>query len=108
MSQGQKAKARCVIVGFRDPEYEKRPTTSPTMSRSTRQLFLQHCANAGFKVWKGDVSGAFLQGRSFKSDMFCIPVAEICEAMGAPEKSIMKLNKAAYGLGVVPHSPHGF
>eukprot|EP00439_Symbiodinium_sp_Y106_P027988 s1180_g3.t1 len=100
--EGKKAKARCVSLGFQDPQYEHRPTASPTMSRSTRQIFLQCCANRGFKVYKGDVSGAFLQGRTFKREMFCIPVPEICEALGVPANSIMRLNKAAYGLVEAP------
>ena len=102
-SGGKKAKARCVILGYQDPQYEHRPTASPTMSRTTRQIFLQECANHRFKVYKGDVSGAFfLQGRDFEREMFCIPAEEICTAMGAPPGSIMRLNKAAYGLVQAP------
>ena len=60
-----KAKARAVVLGYMDPQYEHRPTSSPTMGRTTRQLFLQKCANEGFTVEKGDISGAFLQGDDF-------------------------------------------
>ena len=63
-SQGNalKPKARAVVLGYMDPQYEHRPTSSPTMSRTTRQLFLQSCTNHDFQVEKGDISGAFFRG----------------------------------------------
>ena len=100
--QERKAKARCVILGYQDPQYEFRPTASPTMNKTTRQLFLQSCAMFKFKVHKGDVSGAFLQGDQFLRDVLCVPVDELCVALGVPPKSIMKLRKAAYGLVEAP------
>ena len=99
-----KPKARAVVLGYMDPLYEHRPTSSPTMSRTTRQLFLQSCANKGFSVEKGDISGAFLQGDEFGSDrmMACEPLPEICAALGVPAQSTMLLTKAAYGLVEAP------
>ncbi|CAE6916941.1 RE1 [Symbiodinium sp. CCMP2592] len=105
-SQGNalKPKARAVVLGYMDPLYEHRPTSSPTMSRTTRQLFLQSCANKGFTVEKGDISGAFLQGGDFGPErvMACEPLPEICAALGVPEQSTMLLTKAAYGLVEAP------
>ena len=54
-----KAKARAVLLGYQDPEYERRATTSPVMTRQTRQLLLQMAANRHWTLFKGDVSGAF-------------------------------------------------
>ncbi|CAE8593334.1 unnamed protein product, partial [Polarella glacialis] len=96
---GKKAKARAVILGYQDLEYEFRPTASPAMSRTTRQLFLQLSAWKRMKVEKGDVTGAFLQGREFQRKAYCIPTVEIYEAMGLPPESITRLRRAAYGLG---------
>ena len=59
-SGDKKAKARIVILGYLDPEYESRPTTSPTMTRSTRQLVLQLGAHKKMRAAKADVKGAFL------------------------------------------------
>ena len=105
-SQGHplKPKARAVVLGYMDPLYEQRPTSSPTMSRTTRQLFLQNCANHNFQVEKGDISGAFLQGDDFGADrpMVCEPLPEICEALGVPKDTPMLLTKAAYGLVEAP------
>ena len=58
-----KAKARAVLLGYQDAAYEHRATTAPVMSRQTRQLFLQLAACRKWKVAKGDVTGAFLQGK---------------------------------------------
>ena len=55
-----KPKAGAVLLGYQDPGYEHRPTTAPVMTRQTRQLMLQLCANKGWRLMKGDVSGAFL------------------------------------------------
>ena len=99
-----KPKARAVVLGYMDPQYEHRPTSSPTMGRTTRQLFLQQCANAGFQVEKGDISGAFLQGDEFGPDrpMVCEPLPEICSAVGVSPGSPMLLTRAAYGLVEAP------
>jgi hypothetical protein len=48
-------------------------------------------ASLGFGVWKGDVSGAFLQS-------CVIPTDDICDAMGIPAGSVTRLKKACYGL----------
>ena len=45
-----KPKARAIVLGYMDPQYEFRPTSSPTMTRSTRQVFLQSCANHAFTL----------------------------------------------------------
>ncbi|CAE7633802.1 RE1, partial [Symbiodinium sp. CCMP2456] len=101
-SGGQKAKARAVLLGYQDPKYEHRSTTAPVMTRQTRQMQLQLSTNRGWTVQKGDVSGAFLQGREYPDQLFCIPCKEICEAMGLPEGTITRLRRACYGLVDAP------
>ena len=99
---GQKAKARCVILGYMDPQYEHRQVASPTMTRTSRQVMLAVSASLGFGVWKGDVSGAFLQGREYQGESFVIPTDDICDAMGIPAGSVTRLKKACYGLVDAP------
>ena len=53
---GRKAKARLVILGYEDPTHDGESCMSPTMTRTTRQLFLQLCAWRRYHVEKGDVS----------------------------------------------------
>ncbi|CAE7480558.1 RE1 [Symbiodinium sp. CCMP2592] len=99
---GVKAKARAVLLGYQDPQYEFRSTAAPVMTRQTRQLFLQLSANNRWAIQKGDITGAFLQGREYPDDLFCIPCPEICSSMGIPEGSITKLKRACYGLVDAP------
>lgn len=99
---GRKAKARAIILGYQDPEYEKRQTSAPTPSRAGRQLFFQYCAWKRFRLSKGDVSGAFLQGEKLEKELWCRPVPEICSEMGVAPETPMKLTKAAYGLVQAP------
>ena len=90
-------KARLVVQGFTDQRLGKIPTSSPTASRRSRQIFLTLAASLGFQTHKGDVKCAFLQGDldgqrvdddddddNFKiesahsvSDTFCEPVPEL-------------------------------
>ena len=98
----RKAKARAVLLGYQDPSYEHRATTSPVMSRQTRQMFLQYAAWKKWTVRKGDVSGAFLQGREYPERLHCVPCPEILEAMNLPPGSVTQLMKACYGLVDAP------
>ena len=68
-SGGHKAKARAVILGYQDKNYEFKQTASPTLSRSGRQAFLAFCSQCHFRVRKGDVSSAFLQGEVLEDGM---------------------------------------
>ena len=97
-----KPKARAVLLGYQDPGYEHRATTAPVMTRQTRQLMLQLAANKGWRLMKGDVSGAFLQSREYPSELYCVPCDEICEAMNIPAGSITRLRRACYGLVDAP------
>eukprot|EP00959_Pyramimonas_sp_CCMP1952_P274965 5747983-Pyramimonas_sp.AAC.1 len=54
-STGDKeAMARIVVSGHMDPECEHRPTTAPTMTRTSRHLVLQMMAWLGFEGYKAD------------------------------------------------------
>ena len=98
----KKAKARAVLLGYQDPSYEHRSTTAPVMSRQSRQMLLQQAANRQWTVFKGDVSGAFLQGRQYPDTLHCVPCDEICDAMQIPRGSITRLKRACYGLVDAP------
>ncbi|CAE7241426.1 RE1 [Symbiodinium sp. CCMP2592] len=98
----RKAKARAVLLGYQDPSYEHRSTTAPVMSRQSRQMLLQQAANRQWTVHKGDVSGAFLQGREYPDVLHCIPCDEICDGMNIPRGSITRLKRACYGLVDAP------
>ena len=99
---GRKAKARAIVLGYQDPAYENRPTSSPTPSKAGRQLFFQYCAWRKFRLAKGDISGAFLQGEKLQEELWCRPVKEICHELGVEEDTPMLLQRAAYGLVQAP------
>lgn len=98
----RRAKARCVILGYQDKSYEFKPTSSPTLSKAGRQAFLIFCTQMNFRVEKGDVSSAFLQGDILEDGLNVVPTPEICEALGIPAGSVTKLQRAAYGLVEAP------
>ena len=99
---GKKAKARAVLLGYQDPGYEGRATTSPTTTRQTRQVQLIIAAARGFQTWKGDVTGAFLQSREYPDQLLCIPCPEILAAMGLAPETLTRVRKACYGLVDAP------
>ena len=72
------------------------------MSRQTRQLFLQAAANRRWTIQKGDITGAFLQGREYPGELFCIPCDEILESMNLPAGTVTRLKRACYGLVDAP------
>ena len=98
----RKPKARAVLLGYQDGSYEHRATTSPVMTKQTRQLLLQMSAWKGWQVRKGDVTGAFLQSRAYPDKLYCVPCPEICEALGIPPGSVTRVQKACYGLVDAP------
>ena len=97
-----KAKARAILLGYQDPAYEQRETASPVMTRQTGQFVLSAAARFGWLVQKGDVTGAFLQGRSYPQELYRIPVDEICQAMGLDSGSITRVREGCYGLVDAP------
>ena len=93
----KRAKARAILKGFQDPGYAHRSTTTPVMTRQSRQVLLQWAAWKKWKVKKGDVSGAFLQGREYPNELFCIPCEEILKEMKLSEKEIVKVKRGCCG-----------
>ena len=113
-------KARLVVEGFTDQRLGKIPTSSPSASRRSRQIFLTLAASLGFQTHKGDVEGAFLQGEleeqhaddddddNFKiesaqtvSDTFCEPVPELFRKLQL-DHHFIRLLKGVYGLVNAP------
>ena len=49
------------------------------------------------------MSAAFLKGEDLQNPRYTRGVAELCHALGAPERSTLKVRKAAYGKTVAPY-----
>ena len=83
------------ILHYRLGEDEKKsPPASPTVTTNTRQLLLQFGSWMGLSAAKGDVSGAFLQGRKLQRDLWVPPVPELAAARNVAPAEIMRLKKA--------------
>lgn len=100
----RKAKARLVLRGFQDPDLASLPTSAPTMTRRTRQLFLQMAAQKRWRLLLADAKTAFLQGGATqtKRGVYAIPVPELAEALGIPVDIAVQIHKACYGLANCP------
>ena len=61
-STGQKAKARVVVAGFKDPHLPVFTRDAPVLARSSLHLLLQWAATFQVKLWNADAKSAFLQG----------------------------------------------
>ena len=115
-------KVRLVVQGFTDKRLGNIPTSSPTASRRSRQIFLTVAASLGFQTHKGDVKCALLQGNvdeqrvdgdddddNFKiepaqpvSDTFCEPIPELSRKLQLEHHHCILLLKAVYGLVNAP------
>ena len=60
---------------------------------------MQFAAWRDMDAYKADVNGAFTQNRQTSRDnMWVIPVPGLARAMGIPEGTAAKLQKAVYGM----------
>ena len=82
-NENKSPKARIVILECLDPDYENRPAASSTMTRKHQTVvtaILEHGC-VFFSAAKGDVSGAFLQGRKLQRDLWALTVPELAAAL---------------------------
>ncbi|CAE7247758.1 RE1, partial [Symbiodinium sp. CCMP2592] len=99
-----KAKARIVVLGYSAPNLLEEPTTSPTMSRLTRQLMLNMASAMKWPIGSGDVKTAFLQARPEERSqrLLAKPLPELAEALGLQPHEAVELTGSAYGLAQAP------
>lgn len=99
-----KCKARLVVLGFEDKDLGLLKTQAPTCSRRARNLLNQFVANRGWRLRKGDVKAAFLQGKQTQAARnVCVePTPELREYLNLGEDQIVRLLKAVYGLCNAP------
>ena len=99
----KKGKARLVVLGFEDPFLGHETTSSPTLNKRSKQILLQICVQEEWKLLKGDVTAAFLQGRSAMHDKYALAPPELAEALGLPQgERVVRLLKSVYGLTTAP------
>ena len=100
------AKGRIVLIGYEDPDLASIQSAAPTMTRRTRQLALQYSSVQCWRVLKGDVKSAFLQGERTEENrnLFALPVPELARALGIPDGQAVQVVKSCYGLVNAPAS----
>jgi hypothetical protein len=67
-------------------------------------MLLQTVVQHGWKLYKGDVTAAFLQGRPLEGkNKYALAPPELAEAMGLPPgERVVRLLKSVYGLTTAP------
>ena len=99
----KKGKARLVVLGFQDPHLGTEQTSAPTLTNRSKQLLLQVVVQNDWKLKKGDVTAAFLQGRPLQNCKYALAPQKLADAMDLPpgERDI-RLLKSVYGLTTAP------
>ena len=101
-----RAKARLVLQGFSDPDLLQGSleTSSPTLSRISRQMLLAIAVNEGWSKFTADVSTAFLQGDRQERMLWCKIPADACRLIGCVPGTYMRLLKPLYGQADAPRA----
>ena len=105
-----RAKARLICQGFRDPDALNGTlqTTSPTLTRVSRNLVLYVASMLGMTLFTADITTAFLQGKEYAPDSpraiwIKLPSdAANLLGLGPQHGVLMKLTKPMYGLCDAP------
>ena len=94
----QVPKARLVVLGFEDPMVDQIPRDSPTMSKLSRVLIMQHAASMHWDIHSFDIKTAFLRGTEESSRVLGMePPPEMREKLRLKQNEIVRLLKGAYG-----------
>ena len=94
----RKPKARLVVLGFEDPLVDQIPRDSPTMSKLSRVLILQHAASLGWDIHSFDIKTAFLRGTEKNPRLLGMePPEEMRRKINLKPEEVVQLLKVAYG-----------
>ena len=100
------AKARLVVLGFMAHNLTEVQTTSPTMSKVGRNVFLAITAGMRFHLRSGDVTSAFLQtGTNLEDEnLTVLAPPELAAMFGAApgDTRALRVREAFYGLAHAP------
>ena len=101
---GLKAEARLVLQGFADPDLlqGQLDTSSPTLSRSSRQVIIAISEVLSWERWTADVATAFLQGDPQQRVLWARFPKDACELIGVPPGTLMRVIKPLYGQADAP------
>ena len=102
-SQGKKAKARLVVIGYEDPDIETIANDSPTLTKDGRMAVLQQVASHRWELLSFDISTAFLHGKGDGRNLGLHPTPEMREALEMAPDDQCRLVGGAYGRIDAPY-----
>ena len=102
-TDGKKAKARLVVLGFEDPDLDSVPNDAPTLSKDGRQLILQKISSNRWRLCSFDISTAFLHGKGDGRLLGIQAPPEIKEALALGPGDDCELVGGAYGRIDAPY-----
>ena len=79
-SEGLRAKARLVVIGFEDPGIDTVANDAPTLTKDGRMAVLQTIASSRWELLSFDISTAFLHGKGDGRPLGIHPPPELREA----------------------------
>ena len=99
-----RAKARLVLQGFSDPDLLRGEldTSSPTLSRSSRQILLAIATRKSWLIFISHVATAFPQGDPQTRILWARIPKDACQLIGVPAGTLMRLLKPIYGQADAP------
>ena len=102
-TEGKKAKARLIVIGWEDPELDSVVNDAPTLTKDGRMVVLQGVASHKWPLISFDVSTAFLHGKGDGRPLGLVPVPEMRDALGMSETDQVQLDGGAYGRIDAPY-----
>ena len=78
-NQNRSPKARVVILGYLDPDYEKQTSSISNSDEKHQTVVVANWCMDG--IFRREVSGAFLQGRKLQRDLCVLPAPELAAAL---------------------------
>jgi len=102
-SQGLKAKARLIIIGFEDPGIDVVTNDAPTLTKDGRMTVLQNVASHGWELLSFDISTAFLHGKGDGRTLGIHAPPELKEALQMSGTDQCALDGGAYGRIDAPY-----
>ncbi len=75
----KRGEARLAVLGFEDPFLGQEDTCLPTLQNCSKQMLLQICAQNNWKLQKGDVTAAFLQGNEMTQRKYALAPPQTSE-----------------------------
>ena len=96
-TEGKKAKARLIVIGWEDPELDSVVNDAPTLTKDGRMVVLQGVASHNWPLISFDVSTAFLHGKGDGRPLGLVPVPEMRDALGMSDTDQVQLDGGAYG-----------